>query len=98
MERLNEEQIEQALQKLSNWKRVDEKWIQRKYRFKNYLAGVRFVHDIANYSENIQHHPFISIDYKVVTVKLSSWQAKGLTDLDIEMAAHFDEVYENGEK
>ncbi|WP_099159012.1 4a-hydroxytetrahydrobiopterin dehydratase [Virgibacillus ndiopensis] len=98
MERLTEEQINQELEKLPNWKRLDEKWIERKYRFKNFLAGVRFVDQIASYAEEKQHHPFISIDYKVVTLKISSWQAKGLTDLDFEMVNHFDELYETVDK
>ncbi|WP_407272572.1 4a-hydroxytetrahydrobiopterin dehydratase [Radiobacillus sp. PE A8.2] len=94
MERLTEEQIEAALQELTDWERVDEKWIERKYRFKEYLTGIDFVQSIANYSEDMNHHPFISIDYKRITVKISSWQAKGLTDLDVEMARQFDTYYE----
>jgi hypothetical protein len=39
-------------------------------------------------------HPFISIDYKLITVKISSWRAKGLTKLDFELAKKYDEVYE----
>ncbi|GAB3053765.1 4a-hydroxytetrahydrobiopterin dehydratase [Virgibacillus ainsalahensis] len=98
MERLNEEQIAKELDGLPDWKRMDEKWIERKYRFKNYLAGIHYVDKIAEYAESKQHHPFISIDYKVVTLKISSWQAKGLTDLDFEMVKHFDLLYEQVEK
>ncbi|MFC4558444.1 4a-hydroxytetrahydrobiopterin dehydratase [Virgibacillus kekensis] len=93
MKRLDEDQIITELQKLPEWKRLDEKWIQRKYRFKEFLEGVRFVDRIADYAEQKQHHPFISIDYKVVTLKISSWQMKGLTDLDIEMVKEFDRLY-----
>lgn len=99
MERLTEEEITNGLEKLPEWKRLDEKWIERKYRFKNFLAGVSYVNQIADYAENEKHHhPFISIDYKVVTLKISSWQAKGLTALDFEMAGHFDELYDQAEK
>ncbi|GGB45987.1 4a-hydroxytetrahydrobiopterin dehydratase [Virgibacillus dakarensis] len=98
MERLNEEQIKQELEQLPKWKRLDEKWIARKYHFKNFLAGVRFVDQIAEYAESKQHHPFISIDYKAVTLKITSWRAKGLTDLDFEMVNHFDVLYEKAEK
>ncbi|MFB4168802.1 4a-hydroxytetrahydrobiopterin dehydratase [Virgibacillus sp. JSM 102003] len=98
MERLSEEQITKELENLPDWKRLDEKWIERKYRFKNFLNGVRVVDQIAAYAEQKQHHPFISIDYKVVTVKISSWQMKGLTDLDFEMVNHFDELYDQAEK
>ncbi|MRH44292.1 4a-hydroxytetrahydrobiopterin dehydratase [Aquibacillus halophilus] len=98
MERLNEEKINNKLNNLTDWKLVDEKWIERQYRFKDYLSGVRFVQEIANYAEDIKHHPLISIDYKKVTVKLSSWQEKGLTELDFDMAHQFEWLYEKGEK
>ncbi len=98
MERLSEEQITKELANLPDWKRLDDKWIERKYRFKDFLNGVRFVDQIAVYAEEKQHHPFISIDYKVVTVKISSWQMKGLTDLDFEMVNHFDKLYNEADK
>ncbi len=94
MERLTEEQVLEQLEKLQGWFLQDEKWIVKKYRFKEYLDGIDFVSQIAKISEDIQHHPLISIDYKLVTVKLSSWQAKGLTDLDFKLAADFDRVHE----
>lgn len=94
MERLTEEQISERLEKLEGWSLQDDKWIVRKYRFKEYLDGVEFVSKIAKISEDVQHHPLISIDYKMVTVKLSSWQAKGLTDLDFKLASDYDRVYE----
>jgi 4a-hydroxytetrahydrobiopterin dehydratase len=98
MERLSEEEIYKELKNLPEWKRLDEKWIERKYRFQNYLHGVRFAGEAAEYAENKKHHPFISIDYKMVKLKMSSWQAKGLTDLDFEMAKHFDQMYEKADK
>ncbi|WP_261132458.1 4a-hydroxytetrahydrobiopterin dehydratase [Bacillus sp. Marseille-Q3570] len=94
MERLTEEQVSVQLQNLEDWKLTDEKWITKKYRFKNYLDGIDFVSKIARHSEEIQHHPLISIDYKLVTVKLSSWQAKGLTELDFKLAADYDRIYD----
>ncbi|TFB19613.1 4a-hydroxytetrahydrobiopterin dehydratase [Filobacillus milosensis] len=94
MERLTDEQIEQELSKLDNWKLVDEKWIRRRYKFKDYLNGIDFVRKVAEYAESQNHHPNIAIDYKVVTLKISSWEMRGLTDLDFEMANHFDELYD----
>lgn len=95
MARLSEEKIAEELEALPDWKRLDEKWIARKYRFKDFLTGISFVDEVAVYAERDKHHhPFISVDYKVVTLKISSWQEKGLTALDFEMANHFDELYE----
>ncbi len=98
MERLSEEQIEKELEKLPKWKRLDEKWIQRRYKFENYLMGIEFVSKVAAYAEGKEHHPNIAIDYKVVTLKISSWKMQGLTDLDFEMVHHFDELYEQSDK
>ncbi|HET7616841.1 MAG TPA: 4a-hydroxytetrahydrobiopterin dehydratase [Bacillales bacterium] len=94
MERLSEKQIEEQLPRLQGWKRMDEKWIQKRYRFKAFMDGVSFVNRIAELSEEVEHHPFISIDYKVVTLKLSSWHAGGLTDLDFELAGNYNSLYE----
>src|SRR5690625_1392061 len=98
MERLSEKAIEDALEHLDGWNLVDEKWLQKRFRFKHFLSGVEFVRHVANYAEGKMHHPFISIDYKVVTLKISSWQMKGITDLDVEMVKHFDGLYANAEK
>ena len=94
MEKLTEEQIEKALQKTADWKR-DGKWIHKRYKFKTFMDGVDFVNRIADLSEQVNHHPFISIDYRVVTLKLTSWHAGGLTDLDFELTAKYDERYES---
>ncbi|WLD94845.1 4a-hydroxytetrahydrobiopterin dehydratase [Alkalihalobacillus sp. AL-G] len=94
MERLSEEQIKSILESLEGWKLEDEKWIVKKYRFKNYLDGIKFVSEIAYVSEEASHHPLISVDYKLVTVKLSSWKAKGLTELDFKLAIDYDRCYQ----
>ncbi|SEA16284.1 4a-hydroxytetrahydrobiopterin dehydratase [Thalassobacillus cyri] len=93
MERLSDQQKNQEVSKLKGWKLEDDKWIVKRYRFKRYLSGIHFVEQVAEYAEEIQHHPLIHIDYKVVTMKLTSWNAKGLTDLDIRSAEEYDRIY-----
>ncbi|WP_431800528.1 4a-hydroxytetrahydrobiopterin dehydratase [Halobacillus andaensis] len=92
-ERIREEKKRERVDSLDNWKLEDDKFIVKRYRFKDFLKGVEFVNKVAEYSEEIQHHPFISIDYKMVTMKLTSWSAKGLTELDIKCAGKYDEFY-----
>jgi 4a-hydroxytetrahydrobiopterin dehydratase len=93
MRRLTEEEMQSQVASLTGWK-LDGKFIVKKYRFKEFLKGVAFVNEIANLSEEKNHHPFISIDYKMVTLKLTSWNAGGLTDLDIALASQYDVLYE----
>jgi 4a-hydroxytetrahydrobiopterin dehydratase len=93
LEKLTESEIQEKLLTVPKWKLTDEKWIERKYRFLDYLNGIDFVQQVANLSEKSNHHPFISIDYKVVTLKITSWNAKGLTALDFKLVNKYDELY-----
>lgn len=93
MEKLSEQEIQEQLATVPKWKLSEEKWIERKYRFQEYLNGIEFVQMVANLSEKANHHPFISIDYKLVTLKITSWQAKGLTALDFDLAKKYDELF-----
>jgi 4a-hydroxytetrahydrobiopterin dehydratase len=92
----NEVILEKAENLLNmSWEIEDEKWLKKKYRFKNYLDGITFVNHIGHLSEEENHHPFISIDYKLVTIKLTSWKARGLTELDLSLASKYDQLYDD---
>ncbi|RWZ58185.1 4a-hydroxytetrahydrobiopterin dehydratase [Halobacillus fulvus] len=93
--RIPEEEKEQRVAELDGWKLEDDKFIVKRYRFKEFLTGIQFVNHVAEYAEDIQHHPFISIDYKMVTMKLTSWNAKGLTELDLTCADKYDALYKS---
>ncbi|MFF2447781.1 4a-hydroxytetrahydrobiopterin dehydratase [Neobacillus sp. NPDC058068] len=90
--RLSDAEITTAVAELTGWK-LDGKFIVKKYRFREFLKGVAFVNEIAELSEEKNHHPFIAIDYKLVTLRLTSWNAGGLTDLDVALAKMYDEIY-----
>lgn len=81
--------------KLQNWKIKNDKWIERKYMFKEYMQGIQFVSAIGQIAEENQHHPFINVQYKAVIVSLSSWAAKGVTAIDIDLAVEFEKAYEH---
>ena len=93
MEKLPVSEVQERLTSVPNWRITDEKWIERKYRFLDFLNGIEFVQKVADLSENVNHHPLISIDYKLVTLKITSWHAKGLTALDFDLANKYDELY-----
>ncbi|GAB7386976.1 4a-hydroxytetrahydrobiopterin dehydratase [Bacillaceae bacterium] len=91
--KLGEEQIARYLSQREGWQRQDEKWIAKKYRFREFLDGIRFVNRVAEIAETMNHHPFISIEYKVVTLRLTTWKKGGLTELDFASAAEYDRAY-----
>lgn len=86
-------EIDQKLAEVTGWTTDDHKWIVRKYRFTAFMQGINFVNEVASIAEEVNHHPMIAIDYKMVTLRLTSWHAGGLTDLDFESAAKFDQAF-----
>lgn len=94
MEKFDENGINQALSAIPEWKR-EEKFIHRRYKFPSFPSAISFVNRVAEIAEAQNHHPFISIDYKMVTIRLTSWHAGGLTQMDFDEAAKLDEVYEH---
>ena len=93
--RLTEEEITRELSRIPNWA-LDGKKIRRRYKFAEFKDGIAFVNEIADIADRMNHHPFISIDYKFVTLELTSWHAGGLTEADFEEARNFDAIYDGG--
>lgn len=91
--KLTEEQIEEHLDRSGGWKRTDDKWIVKKYRFTRFTDGIAFVNEVADIAERMNHHPMIAIDYKMITLRLTSWNAGGLTALDFASASAYYHVY-----
>lgn len=90
--KLDEEQVAARMQALPNWTR-EEKTIVRRFKFQSFPDSMKFANEVADIAEARNHHPFISIDYKVVTLRLTSWHAGGLTEDDFSEAAAVDAVY-----
>ncbi|WP_036746431.1 4a-hydroxytetrahydrobiopterin dehydratase [Paenibacillus sp. UNC451MF] len=98
MTKLNEEEIAYKLERAAGWSREDVNWIVKTFRFDAYMEGIQFVQEIARISEReLNHHPLIAIDYKLVRLRLTSWRAGGLTDLDFAAASRYDAVF-NGQR
>ncbi|UUZ82311.1 4a-hydroxytetrahydrobiopterin dehydratase [Paenibacillus sp. P26] len=48
---------------------------RQKYRFPSFPAAVTFVNEAARIAEEMNHHPMIAIDFRVVTLRLTTWSA-----------------------
>ncbi|MBO2946055.1 4a-hydroxytetrahydrobiopterin dehydratase [Paenibacillus sp. F411] len=89
-----QQEVEAHLEKLEGWELEQGRWIIRKYTFPSFMKGIAFVDEVAAISEAFDHHPYITIDFKTVTLRLTSWNEGGITALDIKEAQQFNEVYE----
>lgn len=92
MSRMQEDEVQQRLGQFPDWQRKDEKWLTRKVRFREFLDGIEFVRKVALAAEELNHHPMIAIDYKMVTLSVTSWSAGGITELDFELIRRCDNL------
>ncbi len=91
-ELLSEEELQALLGGLAGWKlEEDGKRISKKYLFPSFPEAMAFVNQVAGIAEAQNHHPFISIDYRRLTLRLTTWHSGGITMLDIEAAKAYDQ-------
>lgn len=86
---LNDAQITEQLAHLAGWER-DGNQIRKEYKLKSFPAAMLFVNAIAHLAEAADHHPDILVQYKTVTLTLSTHSAGGLTGRDFALAELID--------
>ena len=91
---LTSEEIQKRLSSLKNWKLVHGE-IVRELEFKDFMAAMNFVNQVAGKAEAAGHHPDIDIRYNKVRLALVSHDAGGITDQDFNMAGSIDAIAGN---
>jgi 4a-hydroxytetrahydrobiopterin dehydratase len=66
--------------------------LQRGYRFGDFAEAMEFVNRLAEEAETANHHPDITISWNAVTVRWSTHVKRAITERDVEMARHTDEL------
>jgi 4a-hydroxytetrahydrobiopterin dehydratase len=74
-----------------HWNREGDE-IVRTYEFDSYLAGVGFAAGAGGVAQDAFHHPEITIGYEEVEIRLTSHDAGGITDRDLDLAERFDDL------
>ncbi len=93
MARLADEQINQALAKLSGWSRQENE-ITRTFNLPGFGEAMTFVNRVAQVAEQANHHPDITISYNRVTLALTSHDSGGITERDLNLADKISELQE----
>ncbi len=90
--KLNDEQINQQLTRISNWHREGDEII-REFKFDNFKRAVEFVNRVADQAEALNHHPDIFIhDWNRVRLSVTTHDAGGLTERDFNLAEHVNRL------
>ncbi len=86
---LSEAEIAERLKSLEGWERRGNE-IVKVYKNKNFVESLGFVTKVAILAEKADHHPDILIQYRNVTLTLSTHSKGGLTEKDFNLAGEID--------
>ena len=86
---LTDAQIEDGLKGLAGWERKGNE-IVKVVKNNSFVDSVGFVTKVAVLAEKADHHPDILIQYKNVTLTLSTHSKGGLTEKDFNLAREID--------
>lgn len=88
---LDENELESALKKHPDWE-IEGKALTRTIEFEEFMEGIDFVNLLAEVAEEAQHHPDITINYTRVLISLTTHDAGGITEADLELAQRVDNL------
>ncbi|HEX3518021.1 MAG TPA: 4a-hydroxytetrahydrobiopterin dehydratase [Solirubrobacteraceae bacterium] len=90
---LSEEQIEQQLADVPNWRRAGDAEIVHERTLEDFMDAVAFVDRVAAIAEEANHHPDILLHgWNKVRLTLSTHSEGALTDADFALAARIDSL------
>ena len=88
---LSKPEIEKALSGIAGWT-LENNEIRRIFSFADFGESMSFVNSVAALAERAGHHPDIDIRYNKVQLGLSSHDAGGITEKDINLASEIGEL------
>ncbi len=84
-------EIQQALAELDSWTVVDGK-LHREYKFRSFVQAFGFMAQAALLAERADHHPEWFNVYNRVVVDLTTHEAGGITQKDLDLARKMEEI------
>ncbi|NGO40227.1 4a-hydroxytetrahydrobiopterin dehydratase [Limisphaera ngatamarikiensis] len=88
---LSASELRVALRSLPGWRRRRGR-LERTFELKDFMGALRLVNRVGRWAERVQHHPDISIQWNRVTFSLTTHDAGGITEKDLELARQIDRL------
>tara|TARA_Y100000590_G_scaffold375656_1_gene440749 strand:- start:815 stop:1159 length:345 start_codon:yes stop_codon:yes gene_type:complete len=96
MTALNISEIHKYQKKIDGWEvKANEKkiyFLEKEFKFKNFLNSQKFVNEIGEISENEGHHPDILFGWGYAKIKITTHAIEGLSENDFILAAKIDKI------
>jgi 4a-hydroxytetrahydrobiopterin dehydratase len=87
--RLSDLEIQRALGTLPGWSRR-RNVLSKTFTWPTFADAIGFVNRVAKLADAANHHPDIDIRYTKVTCTLSTHDAGGITELDLDLAGKIE--------
>ena len=88
---LSNEEVAQQLP--DGWDREGDE-IVCTFEFDSYLEGVGFTAGAGGLAQEAFHHPSMTVDWREVEVRLTTHDAGGITEKDIDLAGRLNDLAE----
>ena len=92
----NTEEIHKYLKKVDGWNVLKDGnqnyYIQKEFKFKDYVSSEKFILLVGKIAENEGHHPDVNFGWGYAKIKISTHAIKGLAESDFILAAKIDNL------
>ena len=89
-------EIHKYLKKINGWdvkKNEDQIYfLEKKFKFENFLKSQKFVNKVGNIAEKEGHHPDLMFGWGYANIRIFTHKIKGLVESDFILAAKVDKI------
>ena len=89
-------EIHKYQKKVDGWSLEKDKkdifFLEKEFKFKDFLESQNFINKVGEISENEGHHPDISFGWGYAEIKITTHAIKGLSENDFILASKIDKI------
>ena len=89
-------EIHRYLKKVDGWdikkNNNDAYFLEKSFKFKNFLESQKFINDVGNIAEIESHHPDIIFGWGYATIQIFTHKIQGLVESDFILAAKINKI------
>ena len=81
---------------VDDWNIIKDKkdiyFLEKEFKFKNFLESQKFINEVGKIAENEGHHPEIAFGWGYAKVNITTHAIEGLSENDFILAAKIDKI------
>ena len=91
--KLDDSQIIESLSRLTlDWV-LEEGFLKKSFKFKNFDNAIKFIKKVSVKCEEINHHPKWTNIYNTIDIELNTHDINGISELDFKLSEYMNITY-----